>query len=415
MPPFVKGKPLHPLRMSCSFILNWYYAIENCYKSEYSRLQLTNLILNRTTYNYIMWVQLVQRPLGVLMHLKLTESKIPFAPVLLIAPFFLWGTAMVAMKGVVPQTTPLFMAGMRLLPAGLLILGVAAIANKPQPKSWLAWMWIALFGFVDGALFQGFLAEGLVRTGAGLGSVMIDSQPLAVALMARFLFSEQIGLWGWLGLSFGILGISLIGLPDDWILSLLHGNLSEISAQMGVDLLQKLFQSGEWLMLLAALSMAVGTVLVRYVCRYADPVVATGWHMIFGGIPLFALSSLFESQQWLHLGASDWMAMAYATIFGSAIAYGLFFYFAASGNLTSLSSLTFLTPVFALLFGNLLLSEVLSPVQWLGVSLTLVSIYLINQRDVLLQKLAIRRSSAREIFPQDPLVLKNSKASPLEP
>jgi drug/metabolite transporter (DMT)-like permease len=349
------------------------------------------------------------------MHLKLTESKIPFAPVLLIAPFFLWGTAMVAMKGVVPQTTPLFMAGMRLLPAGLLILGVAAIANKPQPKSWLAWMWIALFGFVDGALFQGFLAEGLVRTGAGLGSVMIDSQPLAVALMARFLFSEQIGLWGWLGLSFGILGISLIGLPDDWILSLLHGNLSEISAQMGVDLLQKLFQSGEWLMLLAALSMAVGTVLVRYVCRYADPVVATGWHMIFGGIPLFALSSLFESQQWLHLGASDWMAMAYATIFGSAIAYGLFFYFAASGNLTSLSSLTFLTPVFALLFGNLLLSEVLSPVQWLGVSLTLVSIYLINQRDVLLQKLAIRRSSAREIFPQDPLVLKNSKASPLEP
>jgi hypothetical protein len=61
----------------------------------------------------------------------------------------------------------------------------------------------------------------------------------------------------------------------------------------------------------------------------------------------------------------------------------LFFYFASSGSLTSLSSLTFLTPVFALLFGNLLLGEVLSPLQWVGVSLTLISIYLINQRETL--------------------------------
>ena len=45
----------------------------------------------------------------------------------------------------------------------------------------------------------------------------------------------------------------------------------------------------------------------------------------------------------------------------------------------------FLTPVFALLFGNLFLGEVLSPIQTFGVALTIVSIYLINQRDVLTQ------------------------------
>jgi drug/metabolite transporter (DMT)-like permease len=105
--------------------------------------------------------------------------------------------------------------------------------------------------------------------------------------------------------------------------------------------------------------------------------------MILGGLPLFAISATVESQQWVNIDISGWMALAYSTIFGSAIAYGLFFYFASSGNLTSLSSLTFLTPVFALLFGNLLLSEVLSPLQWIGVSLTLISIYLINQREVL--------------------------------
>jgi len=312
------------------------------------------------------------------MQLKLTESRLPAAPLLLIAPFFLWGTAMVAMKGVIPHTTPLFMAGVRLVPAGVLVLMAAALMGRPQPKGWAAWLWITLFALVDAALFQGFLAEGLVRTDAGLGSVMIDSQPLAVALLSGWLFGEKIGIWGWLGLGLGVLGISLIGLPDEWIFRFLQPD-----AMTDLGNLQQIFQSGEWLMLLAALSMAVGTVLIRFVCRYTDPVTATGWHMILGGLPLFALSAGVESQQWVNLDSTEWMALGYATVFGSAIAYGLFFYFASSGSLTSLSSLTFLTPIFALLFGNLLLSEVLSPLQWIGVSLTLISIYLINQRDIL--------------------------------
>ncbi|MDF0554076.1 EamA family transporter [Kamptonema sp. UHCC 0994] len=325
------------------------------------------------------------------MQLKLTESKLPFTPLLTIAPFFLWGTAMVAMKGVIPNTTPLFMAGVRLAPAGVLVLIAAALMGKPQPQGWKAWLWISLFALVDGALFQGFLAEGLVRTGAGLGSVMIDSQPLAVAILSLWLFQERIGFWGWLGLAIGILGISLIGLPQSLILGWLHPEtVQATSAGIGM-----LFQSGEWLMLLAALSMAVGTILVRWVCRYADPVAATGWHMILGGLPLFGLSAVTESQQFVNIDFSGWMALGYATVFGSAIAYGLFFYFASSGSLTSLSSLTFLTPVFALLFGNLFLGEVLNPIQSIGVGLTLVSIYLINQRDILAEKLRIKLTGTK--------------------
>jgi len=338
------------------------------------------------------------------MHLKLTESRLPFASLLLIAPFFLWGTAMVAMKGVIPHTTPLFMAGVRLVPAGMLVVGAAVAMGRPQPKSWAAWLWIGLFALIDGALFQGFLAEGLVRTTAGLGSVMIDSQPLAVALLSLWLFGERIGLWGWLGLFIGVLGISLIGLPDAWILNFVHaGTITTLGN------FQQLFESGEWLMLLAALSMAVGTVLIRFVCRHADPVAATGWHMILGGLPLFALSTRVESQQWVNLDLAGWIALGYSTVFGSAIAYGLFFYFASSGNLTSLSSLTFLTPVFALLFGNLLLSETLSPLQWVGVCLTLVSIYLINQREMLAK--ASKRDALEETRMQPESLLKPSAES----
>ena len=345
-----------------------------------------------------------------LMELKLTNSKLPLAPLLLIAPFFFWGTAMVAMKGVIPQTTPFFMAAMRIFPAGILLLLIGKIQGRTQPQSKLAWLWILLFALVDGALFQGFLAEGLVRTGAGLGSVMIDSQPLAVAILSLWLFQERIRFWGWLGLVIGVIGISLIGLPDEWIGSLLHPETIEVS--LGID---TLFQSGEWLMLLASLSMAVGTVLVRWVCKYNDPIIATGWHLILGGVPLLAMSAGFESQQLVNINQYGWIAMGYAAIFGSAIAYGLFFYFASSGNLTSLSALTFLTPIFALLFGNFFLGEVLSSLQSVGVGLTLVSIYLINQRDVLADKLKFS-TSKQEVVSNITTsnLLKQSQEQPVE-
>jgi len=305
-------------------------------------------------------------------------------PLVLIAPFFLWGTAMVAMKGALPHTSPFFLAGTRMVPAGFVVLLVALWMGRSQKITGQGWLWISLFALVDGALFQGFLAAGLERTGAGLGSVMIDSQPLAVALMARWLFNEFVGALGWIGLLWGILGISLLGLPDEWILSLLHGNADWLLEGHPLDVL---LQGGEWLMLLAALSMAIGTILINYVSRHADPVVATGWHMVLGGLPLYAVSGLWETQQWQNLSMVDWAAISYSTLMGSALAYGVFFFLAAQGNLTSLSALTFLTPVFALVFGSLFLGESLTSLQWVGVGFTLVSIYLINQRAVLTQRL----------------------------
>lgn len=310
---------------------------------------------------------------------------------LTIAPFFFWGTAMVAMKGVLPHTTPLFVAGVRLVPAGILVLIAAAIAGRPQPQGWKAWGWIILFAVIDATLFQGFLAEGLERTGAGIGSVTIDSQPLIVAVLSCVLFHERIGGLGWLGLAIGVVGIAAIGLPIEWLAihvtrlgqwvvsltGIMDATTAEIQAEIQSELV---FGLGEGLMLLASLSMAIGTVMMPKVSEHVDSLVATGWHMILGGLPLFALSASVETQQWQNLLPTEWVALIYTTIFGSAIAYGLFFYFAARQNLISLSSLTFLTPVFALLFGYLLLSETLTVQQWFGVGLTLLGVYTISQR-----------------------------------
>ncbi|KAH9618732.1 hypothetical protein KSS87_010606 [Heliosperma pusillum] len=238
---------------------------------------------------------------------------------ILISPFFFWGTAMVAMKEVIPKLGPFAVAAFRLIPAGMLLIGFAVYKGRRMPFGFNAWLSISLFALVDATCFQGFLAEGLQKTAAGLGSVIIDSQPLTVAVLAALFFGESIGYVGATGLVLGVVGLLLLELPA------LGNDGSEFS----------LWGSGEWLMLLSAQSMAIGTVMVRWVSKYSDPVMATGWHMLLGGLPLVVLSVLNNDPVFSgglkELSAGDYSALLYTSLFGSAISYGVFFYNATKG------------------------------------------------------------------------------------
>jgi len=306
---------------------------------------------------------------------------------LMLLPFALWGTAMAAMKPLLDGESPLLVACLRLLPAGLVLLLVSRLLGRPQAVAAADWPWLVLFALIDGTLFQGLLARGLGQTGAGLGSVLIDSQPLLVALLARSLFGEAINPVGWLGLLIGLAGILCLGLPPE----LLRHWWLEGPAVLGA----RAWSHGELWMLGAAAAMAVGTVLCRYATRGSDALVVTGWHMVLGGIPLVVATVLTPMLAagdgagagplafWPAWNGVQWGLMAYASLFGSALAYGLFFWFASSGDLTGFTALTFLTPVFALLCGLLLLDERLRPLQWLGAALALASVVLLNQRQQL--------------------------------
>lgn len=72
--------------------------------------------------------------------------------------------------------------------------------------------------------------------------------------------------------------------------------------------------------------------------------------------------------------------MMYVSLLGGAAGYGIYFYNATHGSLTSLSSLTFLTPVFASATGFLAMGETMTPLQLAGGAVTLASVGLINQR-----------------------------------
>lgn len=307
------------------------------------------------------------------------------------------------MQPVTAHTTPLMLGAMRLLPAGLALLGWAAATGRPQPKTAVAWAWVLAFALVDGAAFQGFLAEGLQRTTAGLGSVIIDSQPLSVAVLAALLFGEALSPLGISGLFIGVAGLLLLELPQEVLqqgsAALQSGGLSvglgalQQGLQSGADAAAaagsgaggwRLTDSGEFWMLLAAQSMAVGTVMVRWVSKHCDPVAATAWHMVLGGVMLAAAAVAADgdsgqlADRLSQFNNSDALAMAYVSLFGGAASYGIFFYEATHGSLTAISSLTFLTPVFAAGAGYLLLGETLTPLQLIGATVTLSAVFAIN-------------------------------------
>ncbi len=292
---------------------------------------------------------------------------------LMVLPFALWGTAMSAMAPLVGSGGPLIVASLRLLPAGLVLLLAVPFLGRSWNIAKGDWFWFLIFTVVDASLFQMFLTRGLAETGAGLGSVLIDSQPLIVALLARSIFGDAINPIGWMGLMIGLLGIICLGAPPD---ILRHWWLMDQSQS-----LENIWNFGEFWMLAAAISMALGTVLIRFACRESDPVAVTGWHMVLGSMPLLCWH--FLSPNWPLFpkwSLFDWGLMSYASLFGSALAYGLFFWFANREELTSFSTLAFLTPVFALATGGLWLGERLQTLQWFGVALVLVSVVLVSPR-----------------------------------
>lgn len=73
---------------------------------------------------------------------------------ILVSPFFFWGTAMVAMKEVLPKAGTFFVAAFRLIPAGLLLITFAGSQGRKLPSGINAWFSILLFALVDASCFQ---------------------------------------------------------------------------------------------------------------------------------------------------------------------------------------------------------------------------------------------------------------------
>lgn len=261
----------------------------------------------------------------------------------------------VAIKAGLTYAPPLLFAALRVLVAGVALLGVAAIRRAPlaPPRRlfpWLLALAVTATTIVYGAMF---LSPG--RTGAGIASVFGNAQPLFTVVLAAVFLGERITLGKSVALGFGIVGVTLIAYPA------LTG-----PGAYGI--------SGAALALAVSGGSAAGNVIVKRMGPLPSLLTTTAWALLLGGAPLLIASVVAERGQRVlwnlpFIGLTLFLALP-----GTAFTTALWYWLIQRDTVGRLVLYFFLIPVLGLLLAMLIFGERVGPLEALGVLATLVGI-----------------------------------------
>jgi drug/metabolite transporter (DMT)-like permease len=254
------------------------------------------------------------------------------------------------------------LAALRSFVAGAGLLLPALVLRRPWPRGWRVWLAETGAGLsLTARGFGGmFLAGGEVTP--GLATVLANVQPLLAAALAFFVLGERLGPRRRVGLFLGFAGILLVAAPG-------FASGSANSSPLGVAYIA-----------LGAVGVAVGNVLLKWLAGRVDLLVAMGWQLVLGGLPLLAGALRFEATQPVTWNLTFVTVLLSLALPGTALAFTLWFSLLHRGELTRLNTFTFLTPVFALIIGALFFAETLSLLELGGVFLILAGLAWISRQ-----------------------------------
>ncbi len=121
------------------------------------------------------------------------------------------------------------------------------------------------------------------------------------------------------------------------------------------------FSLGDALILCASFCTVFSNVISKKVFSKVDPITATGVSQMFGGGVLFAVGGLMGGRVSFSLDPTLWI-MVYICL-ASIISYCIWFGIVKNGELSKLFIIKFAEPVFACIFGALLLGENIWKIQ----------------------------------------------------
>ena len=268
----------------------------------------------------------------------------------------LWGFSFVALKVALRHVDPIFLGSIRYWVPGLLLVGFCAVTGRPARPAAGALRGIALLGLVNTGLLTLFLNLGQREISAALGSILLYTYPLMAAVVSPIFLGEQIDRWKILGIATGFAGILLVA------------GLGGHSSPAGVAYV-----------LLAAASWAFGTVIFKKVIPGGDVFTVTAWQLLFGAAFLSILSAAVEGIPHAQFTTQVWLAFLWMSIPGMAVAGTLWYWLLERGEAAVASAYMFMTPVFGVFFGWVVLSEHVTWTQLGGGVLVAASIYLVNR------------------------------------
>jgi drug/metabolite transporter (DMT)-like permease len=265
----------------------------------------------------------------------------------------LWGASYLFIKVGVRDFAPTVLMTLRLLIGGLLLLGfLAATSGGRETVASVrgAWREGLVIGTINGALPFTLIAWGETHIDSGVAAIANASVPIFVALLAiKVNPAERSGGLRLVGILVGLVGVGVLaGVHPE------GGGWAEL---------------GTLAVVLASFSYAAGGLVgQRVLGRTTGPVLATA-SMLYGGLVLlpFALFQLPDhAPGWKPIAAL--LALA---VLGTAIAQLILFRVLRLFGAARLSLVTYLIPVFALLYGSLILDEPLWPSMLVGLGLIL--------------------------------------------
>ncbi|WP_435075701.1 DMT family transporter [Halorubrum sp. HHNYT27] len=221
----------------------------------------------------------------------------------------LWGSSFVAIEAGLHYFPPLLFAGIRYAIAGVIVLGVAAVASgRTIPRGRDEWLGVAVAGTFLIAAYHGLLYVGEQYVSGAVAAVVVSLSPVLTAVFAALLLpSERLGPVEIGGFVLGIIGVIVIADPTATGLG--------SSALLGVVLA-----------LGGAIAFSLGAVLLRPL-RTDLPIAALqGWAMVLGAGILFAGAALFgESPAAIEWSRTAVVSLTYLTLLSGVVAFLIYF------------------------------------------------------------------------------------------
>ena len=275
--------------------------------------------------------------------MPVTRFLLPIALILLSAT---WGYTWVLAKEALSYAPPFAFVAERCVGGALSLFLIAKIIGNPlkliAPRTTIA------IGLTQVTGFMAFQTWALVEGGPGKTAVLIFTMPIWTLLIAWPVLKERIRGKQWLAASSTLTGLVLIIEP--W--------------NMHTSLLSKI------LGLLAALSWAIGTVLVKRLRArvQTDLLSLTAWQMLIGSVPLVLLAVLVPEH------ATNWTStymgiLVFMSVVSTALCWWLWITILDRVPAWEASLSVLGTPVVAIISSRLVLKEEFNASELTGIIL----------------------------------------------
>jgi drug/metabolite transporter (DMT)-like permease len=250
--------------------------------------------------------------------------------------YIVWGSTYLAIKvGLNASIPPALFGGMRLIPAGLILLALARFRGTPLRITRRDLSTSAIVGLclLVGGMYSTILAEKHIDS--SLSAIVVAAAPLWMAgAEAMVPGMDRPTPRGLTGLVLGLAGLGLLLGPR---IAGVSGSGQELLG-MGVQILGTLLWVG-------------GSIVSKKRPLTTDGTVATGYEMLIAGGVLLLIGLVRGEQTGLVMTPPAWGALAYLSVLGSAVAFTAYMWLIRNIQASKVMTYAYVNPVVAVLLG----------------------------------------------------------------